>query len=185
LQTDLEELKIGFLKKASQLFIDEFSPHLSVKFGVSMIVLNNETAYFFSARRVEIKNRIHNIDFINILLKPKQDLLFDAIEIEAAIPYREIFVVKAEIAAKHTAALSLNANDASLMVSIEGQMWRRKMVKVLQYRGILVLDDLVVASETDPSHAGDGTSICPRVDDFSKRYLALTFDDDVYVWVCL
>src|SRR6266581_3076069 len=110
-----------------------------------MIVLNHEPAYFFGARRIEVENGIHEIDFSDVLLEPEEDLLLDPIDIETAVPYGKVLVIKAEIATKHAAALSLNANDPSLVIRVHGQMGRRKMVQVLQNRGVLVLNDGVAA----------------------------------------
>src|SRR5213593_1688323 len=126
-----------------------------------MIVLYDEAAYFLGARRIEIKHGIHKIDFLDIPLKPEEDLLLDPIQIKSTIPYRKVLVVEAEVAAKHTPSLGFNANDSPLMVCILRQVGRRKMVQVLQYRGVLVINDFPRRAKTDPSHAGDSASIFP------------------------
>src|SRR5438128_12261717 len=107
-----------------------------------MVVLGHEPTDLVRARCVQVEDRIHEIDRVNVLLQPKQNFFLDAVEIESPVPYRQILVVKAEIAGENATSLGFKADNSPFMVPVSDDMRRRNIVEVLYDGGISGFEDL-------------------------------------------
>src|SRR5690349_5876155 len=152
LQPHLQKREIPFLEEPGHLFIDEFGPHFSVEADFSMIVLSHKTTNLLSTGRIKIKNRIHKIDLVDLLLEPKKDLILDSREIEAPIPNREVLIVKAKIALEYTSSLGFKADDPSFMLPVPDEMRRRDVIKILQDGRVFGFEDFSSTSKCNTPH---------------------------------
>src|SRR5262249_22718382 len=133
--------------------------------------------------RIEIKNRIHKIDLVDLLLQPKKDLFLDSRNIEAPIPNRKVLVIKAKIALEDTSPLGFKADDPSFVLSILEEMRRWDVIEILQDGSVFGFIDLSGALKRNPTHTTVVAAIFDGFDDLRERDFPFAFHDNVDVRV--
>lgn len=112
----------------------------------------------------------------HVALDPEPDLLLDAVQIEPAVPDREVLVVEAEVAAEHAPALGLDADEPVVVARVFLPVRRGQRVEIHEDRRFAGVDDLPAVPAPDSRDARERLPCRVGPHDGGKRPFTFALD---------